>query len=241
MSSPFHKSSSYDSSQSPQSQSLSGRRIARHNSFHVLRDSVLWIGEQAQTQFLDSNLEAFTGGDDNGSTRTSSSIPRTIIPSYSSLGYDERYTIRCQVILWSIGSPDVKNDRVSMKFRVTLFWNDPPPEMDDDDDDDVAMNEEDDDGVAKPKWNKRKTKRSQSIWIMSGRSTAYEKKISEGTSPVEMIDVPPISIVNADSFDIIGSPEVQLLREHSRLMRWSCMYRAQLHQNEISVKGENLF
>lgn len=135
----------------------------------------------------------------------------------------------------------MKNDRVSMKFRVTLFWNDPPPEMDDDDDDDIATIEEDDDGVAKPKWNKRKTKRSQSIWSMSGRSTAYEKKISEGTSPVEMIDVPPISIVNADSFDIIGSPEVQLLREDSRLMRWSCMYRAQLHQNEISVKGENLF
>mmetsp|Transcript_11374 Transcript_11374/g.24635 ORF Transcript_11374/g.24635 Transcript_11374/m.24635 type:complete len:480 (+) Transcript_11374:105-1544(+) len=237
MSSPFHKSTSYDGSQSTQSQSLSGRRIVRQNSFHVFRDSVLWIGEQAQTQFLDRNLEAFAGGDDNGSTRTSSSIPKTIIPSYSSLGYDERYTIRCQVILWSIGSPDVKNDRVSMKFRVTLFWNDPPPEIDDDDDDDVAMNEEDDDGVAKSKRNNWKTKkRSQSIWIMSGRSTAYQKKISEGTSPVEMIDVPPISIVNADSFDIIGSPEVQLLREDSRLMRWSCMYRAQLHQNEISVK-----
>ncbi|KAL7540713.1 hypothetical protein ACHAXR_010317 [Thalassiosira sp. AJA248-18] len=38
------------------------------------------------------------------------------------------------------------------------------------------------------------------------------------------------------SFDAIGQPEVQLLREDSRLMRWSCMYRAQLHQDDMRVQ-----
>ena len=38
-------------------------------------------------------------------------------------------------------------------------------------------------------------------------------------------DVPPISILNADSFEVIGQPEIQLLQEDKHLMRWSCMYR----------------
>ena len=40
---------------------------------------------------------------------------------------DKCKTIRFQVIVWSISSPDVKNNTVSMKFRVTLFWEDDEP------------------------------------------------------------------------------------------------------------------
>lgn len=208
--------SSYDSvengrdrSQSPDSRSLRSGRLARMSSFAAMRDSVMWLGEQAQTQFLERNLEAHAN-----SMRPVSSID---MGSYNS--FDNNFvlnsmkTIRFQVIVWSIGCPDVKNNTVSMKFRVTLFWNDRPP----------LVKEETDNS----------TKKKRSMWVMAGRSTALKKKISE--SPTDTVDIPPISILNADSFDVIGQPEIQLLREDSGLMRWSCMYRAQLRQEEMRV------
>ena len=173
-----------------------------------------WV-YQAQTQFLDRNLEAHNADDGSAQMSTSSfSSARQLMPSYNSFDGDLKHTIRFQVIVWSISAPDVKTHRVSMKFRVTLFWNDPPPLR--------RL-----DGV------EQKRKRIQQfMWVMSGRSTACKKKMSD--SPAELLDVPPISILNADSFDVIGAPTVELLKEDSRLYRWSCMYKAQLHQNEIS-------
>jgi hypothetical protein len=47
---------------------------------------------------------------------------------------------------------------------------------------------------------------------------------------IETIDVPPVSILNAVSFESLGSPEVEMLDEDSRLMRWTCMYSAVLSQ-----------
>mmetsp|Transcript_21711 Transcript_21711/g.37280 ORF Transcript_21711/g.37280 Transcript_21711/m.37280 type:complete len:458 (-) Transcript_21711:1764-3137(-) len=195
----------------------SGKGLTRANSLALFKDSVLWLGEQAQTQFLDSNLEAHTNGNtSDGSTSPGQSQQSFSVPSYNSFEVDLKHTIRFQVIVWSISAPDVKTHRVSMKFRVTLFWNDPPPTW-----------------TVEAVEKKRKNVQ-QYIWAMAGRATAYKKKMS-GT-PDEMLHIPPISILNADSFDIIGSPEVQLLREDTRLYRWSCMYRAQLHQSHISVK-----
>lgn len=139
-------------------------------------------------------------------------------------------TLRFQVIIWNVGAPDVKNDRVSMKFRVTMFWNDVSSPL---------KKKESSEQITSPvngehgKLTNRKS-RSHSIWVMAGRSAAFKKKISE--CPSDTIEVPPVSIINADTFDTIGQPEVQMLREDTRLMRWSCMYRAQLQQDDMSVR-----
>jgi hypothetical protein len=172
---------------------------------------------QAQTQFLDRNLEAHAA-DDGSAPLSASPLSNSsqFMSSYHAVG-DIQHTIRFQVIVWSISSPDVKTHRVSMKFRVTLFWNDSPQSR----------------GPTEPKPQQGRSKKTQFVWAMSGRSTACQKKISD--DPAALLDVPPISILNADSMEAVGTPEVQLLREDTQLYRWSCMYRAQLHQNDISV------
>ena len=212
-----------------------------------MRDSVLWLGEQAQTQFLDRNLDAHHNVDDTGSfsgstgrlLQSSPSIPRIVAPSsYNSLDFaDQKHTIRFQVIVWNIGKLDVKNRIVELKFRVTMFWNDPGEEKVEKRS--SGSNPNDTNGGKSKnndeKGTPRRKKRSQSIWVMSGRGSAYKKQISE--NEVEVIDIPPISILNANSFEVIGAPEVQLLRKEMRLFRWSCMYRAQLVQDDIRVSA----
>ena len=83
-----------------------------------------------------------------------------------------------------------------------------------------------------------------SYWVMDGRRKAVRKKVtrvindsaSVNTSPdEETIDVPAISIINADTFEIVGQPDVTMLRQRSRLMRFSCMYRARLQQDSMNV------
>ena len=222
----------------------------RQNSFAA---SVLWLGEQAQTAFLDRDLEAhcysaasnsqhggFVG--DGGSVRTtgSSSVlnKRVAMPSYNSLDWDDdgKHTIRAQVIVWSISAPDVKSGSVSMKFRATLFWNDPSHAQSKKEGDHLNHDNaetEDNGGVPVAGAKKRKGSKKQSfMWQMAGRSVACKKKVSDHPEE-ELLDVPPLSILNADSFEVIGAPEVTLLGE--RLYRWSCMYRANLHQSEMSV------
>jgi len=248
-----------DGDASSQSQGSRSAKMVRTASFGALRNHVVWLGEQAQTQFLDRNLEAHAnksssppadGGSNNNNNnsvsigmQSVSSIPKMILhsssgQSYNSLNYFDPIqvqTVRFQVIVWSVGCPDVRNALVSMKFRVTLFWNN---------DNDYRPKNNDGVDIANGGSNnnlvgttidksKKKRKKVPSIWVMAGRSAAYKKKITE--CPNDMIDIPPISILNADSFEVIGQPEVQLLREDSRLMRWSCMYRAQLHQDEMNV------
>lgn len=137
-----------DGSQSPgstttpaETRSLGSRgRMARAGSFAHIRDSAIWLGEQAQTAFLDLNLEAHNNiannndADNNEVVGLPTQIPRLgsyggvpkfIAPSssLSHISYNsldncstEKYqTIRFQVIVWSIGCPDVKNGTVSMK------------------------------------------------------------------------------------------------------------------------------
>ena len=90
-------------------------------------NSLSWLGEQAQTQYLDRNFENHQNSSRN-SSRNSSPYPSSQkLTSYNSLDFDLKYTIRHQVIVWSVGIPDVKSHTVTMMFRVTLFWNDPPP------------------------------------------------------------------------------------------------------------------
>ena len=101
-------------------------------------NSVIWQGEQAPTQFLDANLNAFEEGKNRSrSNSIGSNQHRSIMSPLPAPSYN---TIRFQVLIWSIGSPDVKTGRVSIKFRVTLFWNDDDKQAQRDDQNTNMMN-----------------------------------------------------------------------------------------------------
>ena len=52
---------------------------------------------------------------------------------------------------------------------------------------------------------------------------------------VEVTDVPSISALSAVQFEIIGSPEVNQVSYHGRLMRWSCLCSTTLFQESMRV------
>jgi hypothetical protein len=64
---------------------------------------------------------------------------------------------------------------------------------------------------------------------------AVEEESSHDRSRPATVDVPPVSILNAVNFETIGSPEVTMMKEETRLFRWTAMYNAVLFQG-----GENL-
>ena len=83
-------------------------------------------------------------------------------------------------------------------------------------------------------------------WTMEGRRKAYERLITDD-SIVKKVDVPPISLLNVVTFDVIGQAEVCVLRDSSyrnkalggtirrRLMRWTCLYKATLMQHNMRL------
>mmetsp|Transcript_14686 Transcript_14686/g.21692 ORF Transcript_14686/g.21692 Transcript_14686/m.21692 type:complete len:471 (-) Transcript_14686:382-1794(-) len=156
---------------------------------------------------------------------TEQDSPTMISTNFSSNGSLQQYksyvndyirTIRFQVVVWYVGAVDVMQGQVVAKFRVSMFWND--------------------DGGGNERRN-RMTKLESSEWVMQGRQKAVEQKISDEISE-RTVDIPPLSILNAVSFDIIGKPEVKLLREKTKLMRWTCLYKAVLFQDETNMRVE---
>lgn len=108
-------------------------------------------------------------------------------------------------------------------------------------------NDHNDDGVeygTKNPYNRR-------VWKMYGRQRAYETRLKGIDSDDDydnddddhnnrrIVYVPPVSILNAVDFDTIGDPEVCRLDTTNpngdRLMRWSCLYRASLLQDNMQV------
>lgn len=129
-------------------------------------------------------------------------------------------TIRFQVVVWHVGQVDTVQGCVPVTFRVTTFWNALSDELDTADNDTASQNG---------------SQKSQQTWRMLGRQQAVQ---TEGKDiPATTVDVPAVSILNVVTFDTIGEPEVSLLREDSRLMRWSCMYRAMLFQEHWEVQN----
>ena len=210
-----------------------------------------------------SNHQNNGGGGDDISIRSSVSLRSSnhdgYYPIYSSsrsimskLPSASHNTIRFQVIIWSVAQPDVKVGKVSMKFRVTLFWNDvsntpsvlaPQPQQQQQAKDNHNNNMSSNSTVSaatNTNNNTNNTKKVKqngpTVWVMHGRKQASEKKMKSHTNrDTRTIDIPPVSILNADSFETIGRPEVMLLQEDTKLMRWTCMYRAKLTQDEMSV------
>jgi hypothetical protein len=131
-------------------------------------------------------------------------------------------TIRFQVVVWNIGKVDVVEARVPVTFRVTLFWNDVASIRSSR----ASSNTLDVDDA-------ESVKSGPSIrWEMNGRQSAILKEV---TNEADTVSIPPISLLNVVTFDTIGAPEVDLLREDSGLWRWTCMYRATLIQEHWRV------
>mmetsp|Transcript_14837 Transcript_14837/g.32897 ORF Transcript_14837/g.32897 Transcript_14837/m.32897 type:complete len:466 (-) Transcript_14837:175-1572(-) len=128
-------------------------------------------------------------------------------------GPEEVRTIRFQVIVWYIGAIDVLHGNVDAKVRITLFWN------------------------ATDECNKTQKEKSSTTYVMQGRRCATKKVVTEGDETI--IDVPPVSILNAVSFSIVGSPDVTLLNKKEKLMRWSCLYKVSLLQAQEDMKVDN--
>lgn len=133
---------------------------------------------------------------------------------------DHIHTFRFQVVVWYVGPVDVVHGKVDMKFRVTIFWNAPP----------VEEKEESEASYGTGTMDKK-------VWVLHGRQRAYERSLSEliAGSNKRLVFVPPVSILNAVDFEIVGDPEVCLINKKRNLMRWSCLYKATLHQGTMNV------
>lgn len=118
--------------------------------------------------------------------------------------------------IWHVGHVEVKEGVVEMRFRVTLFWNDTLGGHDK--------------GIAASPGGGTTHRTAPSEWNMRGRRRAVRTDWSEDTAVLETIDVPPISILNAVSFDELGGAEVTMVDNETRLLRWTCMYAARVFQ-----------
>jgi len=170
--------------------------------------NMFWGGEQGPTSIVDNNLTAHL------KRQNSADSTQKSYETYGAADLEWRKTIRFQVVVWSVGPPDTISGRVQMKFRVTIFWNDMRP---------VEEHRESDGGGVGTQF------------IMKGRQKAVERKITSEEA-VRTIDVPQVSILNVQNFEVIGPPEVTLLRPSSRLLRWTCLYRATLLQDDFQVE-----
>jgi len=126
---------------------------------------------------------------------------------------EELNTIRFQVLVWYIGPIDVVQGNVAAQVRITLFWNAAGSHVETHD------------------------RRSVKSFVMQGRKSALERTTTEDVDTA--IDVPPVSILNAVSFNVIGSPDISELSRTKRLYRWSCLYKVSLLQDEESMKVDN--
>jgi len=105
-----------------------------------------------------------------------------------------------------------------MKFRVTIFWNAPDPS-------------------SSSRNNNNSSPPTKKVWTMHGRQRAYQRELTEILPGSNVTYVPPVSILNAASFETIGEPEVCLENEKKGLMKWSCMYTASLMLTGLNVSN----
>lgn len=146
-------------------------------------------------------------------------------------------SIRFQVVIWHIGMIDVQTGFVKLRFRLTLFWND---DGNDGNDDGNATNNGGGGrhGVGQTSPTKSlNADDDTSIWVMEGRQRACRKTWSRSRESMEMIDVPPVSVLNAVELETVDEPEIAMVNPQTRGMRWTCMYTATLFQGDhLSVK-----
>lgn len=149
--------------------------------------------------------------------------------------------IRFQVVIWQIGQVDMVQARVPVTFRVTIFWNTTAAtDGGGDFNSNAAADSNNNDAVSLQGSHKsNQSSSAAAVWRMLGRQQAVQQPAPIVDSPTSTVDVPPVSILNVSTFHTIGEAEVSVLRENesdnSKLMRWSCMYRATLCQDHWAV------
>lgn len=116
---------------------------------------------------------------------------------------------------------DVVLGLVTMKFRVTIFWDAPNPA----EHQKMALS-----GYGNYDASNKK------VWTMEGRQRAFQKELNEVLPGSNLVYVPPISIINAVDFDEVGRSEVCCVNEEKRQYKWTCMYKASLIQPHMKVK-----
>jgi len=91
-----------------------------------------------------------------------------------------------------------------MRFRITLFWND--------------RGDRNNSGSLSLGDDSERSQHAKSEWTMKGRQRACRYDLNE-EAVVETVDVPPVSILNAVSFDTVEGAEVSMLDSKTRYMR----------------------
>ena len=156
-------------------------------------------------------------------------VPKTT--SKQLIGDNHDMSIRFQVVIWHIGTIDVQTGCVKMRFRLTLFWNDYGDNLNTQSSPTKQANKSNTPNAA-----------TDDVWIMEGRQRAYLRNKHDESTIKEMIDVPPVSIMNAVEFETVDGPEITVQRvtdgcQQFRRMRWTCMYSGLLFQGDhMSVK-----
>jgi len=138
----------------------------------------------------------------------------------TSSGRMSHKSVRFQVVVWYVGPIDVVLGLVTMKFRVTIFWN--------------APTDEEHRAMATTGYGNYDAT-NKKVWTMEGRQRAYQRELNEILPGSNLVYVPPVSILNAVDFDQIGDPEVCLVDERTKAMKWTCMYKASLIQHHMQV------
>jgi len=128
--------------------------------------------------------------------------------------------VRFQVVVWYVGPIDVVLGLVSIKFRVTIYWH--------------APSEEEHEAMARTGYGNYDPQNKR-VWTMEGRQRAYQRELTEILPGSNLVYVPPVSILNAKDFRVIGSPEVCCVNEQNKSMQWTCMYSASLIQHHMKV------
>ena len=78
------------------------------------------------------------------------------------------------------------------------------------------------------------TSTSVNVWRMHGRQRAFQQELKD--VPIsKAIPVPSLAIMNVATFETIGAPDIDMLSPQTRLMRWTCMYRATVIQDSLRV------
>jgi hypothetical protein len=108
-----------------------------------------------------------------------------------------------------------------MKFRVTIFWNAPTEE------EHLVMGTT---GYGNYDSSNKK------VWTMHGRQRCFQRELTEILPGSNLVYVPPVSILNSVDFEVTGEPEVCLVDEKKKVMKWTCMYKASLIQEHIKVE-----
>lgn len=145
---------------------------------------------------------------------------KTDVPElfHQSIPPSKGQTIRFQIVIWHMGPVDAVLGKIDMRFRATIFWNAPKPNLTEQTEEGYGLH-----GTAKK------------VWAMHGRQRAYERELNDIYPDSRLVYVPPLSILNAVDFEALGDAEVCLVDEESRLMRWSCLYKASLTQKDLYV------